>query len=50
MGAADWDVVPQPICALAFRHMAEYWSGDYRVDAEHGIPRMPQTGGVNDGE
>lgn len=35
----DWDLVPHPIRALAFRHMAEYWSGYYQLGAEYGIPR-----------
>jgi hypothetical protein len=39
LDAADWDLVPQPIRALAFRHMAEYWTGYYQVGAEFGIPR-----------
>lgn len=39
MTAHDWDWIPQPIRALAFRHMAEYWSGYYQVGASHDIPR-----------
>ncbi|MGE3840137.1 MAG: transglycosylase SLT domain-containing protein [Vicinamibacterales bacterium] len=39
MRPEDWDEVPQPVRALAFRHMAEYWSGHYGLGTEHGIPR-----------
>lgn len=38
MQPEDWDEVPQPIRALAFRHMAEYWSGYYGLGTEHDIP------------
>lgn len=37
--AIDWDPVPQPVRALAFRHMAEYWTGYYQVGAEYGVAR-----------
>lgn len=39
MGAHEWDWIPQPIRALAYRHMAEYWSGYYQVGAAYDIPR-----------
>jgi hypothetical protein len=39
MRASDWDHVPQPIRAMAFRHMAEYWSGFYHVGVAFHIPR-----------
>ena len=39
MRASDWDHVPQPIRAMAFRHMAEYWSGFYHVGVDFHIPR-----------
>lgn len=39
MSADDWDAVPQPMRALAFRHMAEYWSGYYAIGAAHGVAR-----------
>ena len=39
MRASDWDQVPQPIRVMAFRHMAEYWSGFYHVGADFHIPR-----------
>jgi hypothetical protein len=39
MTADDWDRVPQPMRALAYRHMAEYWSGYYNVGEEFGIDR-----------
>jgi hypothetical protein len=38
MTAHDWDRVPQPVRALAYRHMAEYWSGFYKLGAAYGIP------------
>lgn len=41
MTADDWDRVPQPVRALAFRRMAAYWSGHYRLGADHGI--APRT-------
>jgi hypothetical protein len=39
MGADDWDRVPQPVRTLAYRHMAEYWSGYYGVGGAYAIPR-----------
>ena len=39
MRASDWDHVPQPIRAMAFRHMAEYWSGFYHVGVDFHIRR-----------
>jgi hypothetical protein len=39
MRAEDWDDVPQPIRALAYRHMAEYWTGYYDVGGAYAIPR-----------
>jgi hypothetical protein len=33
-----WDAVPQPMRALAYRHMCEYWSGYYDVGTEYEIP------------
>lgn len=40
LSAEDWDEVPPAIRALAFRHMAEYWSGFYQVGASFGLPRQ----------
>jgi hypothetical protein len=39
MGPGAWDAVPQPMRALAYRHMCEYWSGYYEVGTEYEIPR-----------
>jgi hypothetical protein len=39
MGAADWDVIPQPIRALTYRHMTEYWAGHYDIGGTYAIPR-----------
>ncbi len=39
MTPQDWDLVPQPMRALAFIHMAQYWSGFYQVGAEFDLPR-----------
>jgi hypothetical protein len=39
MRTEDWDEVPQPVRALAYRHMAEYWTGYYDVGGAYAIPR-----------
>jgi hypothetical protein len=39
MSAAEWDVVPQPVRAMAFLQMIRYWSGYYGVGSAFDLPR-----------
>jgi hypothetical protein len=47
MTPADWNLVPQPIRALAFMDMMAYWSGFYQVGAAHGLGRGTITDTLN---
>jgi hypothetical protein len=38
MATTDWDVVPQPLRAMAFIDMARYWSLYYGIGREYGLP------------
>jgi hypothetical protein len=39
MSAADWDLIPQPIRTVAYRHMVDFWTGYYGVGAAYGLQR-----------
>ena len=39
MTADDWDAVPQPMRFVAFRQMAAYWAGYYRVGEKYAQTR-----------
>ena len=47
MTAYDWDLVPQPIRAMAYIQMVKYWSGYYRVGTRFGLPRGAVTNTIN---
>ncbi len=34
----DWDLVPQPVRTIAYRHMAAYWAGYYDVGGKYDLP------------
>ena len=39
MSPHDWDLVPHPVRALAFRHMLQYWTSYYHVGDRYGLSR-----------
>jgi hypothetical protein len=43
MSTADWDVVPQPVRAMAFLPTMRYWSGYYGVGSAFNLPRGTVT-------
>lgn len=38
MTPRDWDLVPQPVRTVAYRHMVQYWAGYYGVGRAYDLP------------
>lgn len=43
MTPRDWDLVPQPVRAMAFIEMVRFWSGYYQTGVSYGLPRGTVT-------